>query len=156
VLESLRSEAAALRAGECGVADGEANRGGLCSARPGSGVSMGTGATSSSCAGVGICPTAGVRDCTDDGTGELARRAVDSARGTDCEMDCEGELRPECPDDGTARGFVDDSGASFAMFAVTVATVIASVACCRAAAQRPIRLRLLLCNVGDGDLRRNS
>ena len=150
MLESLRSEAAALRAGECGVAEGDANRGGLlpsdsfsaedkadapgpgsddfCSARPGSGVSMGTGATSSSCAGVGTCPTAGVRDCTDDGTGELARRAVDSARGIDCETDSEGELRPECPDDGTARGFVDDSGGSLAMFAVA----IASVAWCRA------------------------
>lgn len=100
----------------------------FCSARPGSGVWMGTGETSSSCAGVGTRPTAGVRDCTDDGTGELASRAVNSARGIDCETDCEGELRPECPEEGTVHGFVDDSGASFAMFAVA----IAFVACCRA------------------------
>jgi hypothetical protein len=65
-----------------------------------------------------------VRDWTEEGTGE-PNRAVDSLRGTDCEMDCEsaGELRPESLDDeGTASGF-DDSGESFAMAAVRVTSV---------------------------------
>lgn len=149
MLGGPRAEAATLIAGDCGVAAGGANLGGLlprdsfsaedkaevpgpgsedfCSARPASGVWIGTGETSSSWPGVGICPTAGVRDWTEEGTGD-PNRAVESALGTDCEMDCEGELRTESlDDDGTASGF-DDSGSSFAMLAVT----IASVARCRA------------------------
>lgn len=144
-------------AGDCGVADVGANLGGLlpsdsfnaedkadvpgpgsddfCSARPGKGVCIGTGETSSSCAGVGICPIAGVRDWTEDGTGELANLAVDSARGIDCEMDCEGELRPESLDEGTACGFVDDSGGSFAMAAVAITSVACYQALCAASYQ---------------------
>lgn len=152
MLGGPRAEAAALAAGDCGVADGAANLGGLlpsdsfnaedkadvpgpgsddfCSARPASGVWIGTGEISSSWAGVGICPTAGARDWSEEGTGEPSL-AVESLR-TDCEMDCDmdaaGELWPESLDEeGTARG-LDDSASSFAM--VTVA--IASVACCRA------------------------
>ena len=94
------------------------------SARPGRGVSIGTGETSSSWAGVGICPTAGVRDCSEEGTGEPSL-AVDSTLGIDCETDGERELWPECLDDeGTACG-LDGSGESFAM----TATAFASVAC---------------------------
>lgn len=71
---------------------------------------------------MGICPTAGVRDWTEEGTGE-PRRAVESALGTDCETDCEGELRAESLDDeGTACG-LDASGESFAMTAVAIASV---------------------------------
>ena len=118
------------------------------SARPGRGVCMGTGETSSSWAGVGIWPTAGVRDCTEEGTGEPSL-AVDSALGIDCEMDGERELWPECLDDeGTACGF-DDSGESFAM----TATIFASVACWRASTRLSSSRRLSVCNVGDSALR---
>ena len=143
MLGGPRPEAAALTVGDCGVADVEANLGGLlsreslsaedkadvpgpgsedfCSARPANGVCIGNGDTSSSWAGVGICPTAGVRDWTEEGTGEPSL-AVDSARGIDCEIDCEGELRSDSFDRGTASGF-DDSGESFAMAAVDIASV---------------------------------
>jgi hypothetical protein len=158
LLGGPRDEAAAFSAGDCGVATGTLNRGGLlprdsfsaedkadvpgpgsddfCSARPANGVCMGTGETSSSWAGVGIWPTAGVRDWTEDGTGE-PNLAVDSARGTDSAS----ELRPEPLDEeGTASGF-DDSGESFAMAAIgsRLSRVV----------ELAVRLGLFVCNVGD-------
>lgn len=77
---------------------------------------------------------------------------MDSALGTDCETDCEGELRSESLDEeGTACGF-DASGGSFAMAAV----IIASVACGGASAELPSSRRLFVCNVGDSNLRGSS
>jgi hypothetical protein len=87
-----------------------------CSVRPASGVWA--GGVSSSWAGVGIWRRAGVPAWRDEGTGE-PNRAVDSARGTDCES--AGELRPECCDEGTARG-VDAWG----LFAMTLSSGMVS------------------------------
>jgi hypothetical protein len=87
-----------------------------CSVRPASGVWV--GGVSSSWAGVGIWRRAGVPAWREEGTGE-PNRAVDSARGIDC--DSAGELRPECCDEGTARG-VDASG----LFAMTLSSRLVS------------------------------